>query len=150
MHRFQQYLADNTIQLTIHTFLQSTKTAKEAADALGCKLDQIAKTIAFRAGKRPILVVLCGSNRVSVDKLAKLVGESVSIMTAEEVKQGLGYTIGGVPAFGYTNQPQTFIDTQVLNYPIVYSAAGRPNAVYPISPRKLQHHSHATFADLCL
>jgi len=137
MNNFREYLAQKGIKLKVVHFSEGTRTAQDASRALGCEVGQIAKTIAFRAGDRPILVALCGSSRVNLDKLSAQVGSSVRIMTANEVKKELGYTIGGVPAFGYPNQPITFIDSKLFRFTTVYSAAGTPNAVYPISPQKL-------------
>ena len=87
-------------------FSASTRTAAEAAEAIGCTVAQIAKSILFRAASgRPVLVVACGTNRVDEKKVAALLGEKIGRADAEFVREATGFAIGGVPPVGHATAP---------------------------------------------
>lgn len=117
----------------------STRTAAEAATALGCKVDQIVKSLIFRAREsgRAVLVAASGSNRVNEKALAALVGEPLERATPEFVRQQTGYAIGGVPPLGYANPVLSFIDQDLLQYDRVYAAGGTPHTIFGLSPADL-------------
>jgi len=137
MNNFQKYLAENNIQIEPVTFPAFTKTALQAAQALNCSVAQIAKTIAFWAADRPLLVIASGTNRISLPKLKLLTGQKTLL-----------YVIGGVPPFGYLSQPLTYLDQDLSVFDQVYAAAGTPNSVFPIAPSTLIKLSQAHPADV--
>ncbi len=117
----------------------STRTAFEAAQAVGCNVGQIAKSLIFR-GKRtdkPILVIASGANRVDETKLSALVGETVVKAKADFVRQHTGFAIGGVPPVGHTEPLETWIDQDLLQYDVIWAAAGTPRALFQLSPQNL-------------
>jgi Cys-tRNA(Pro) deacylase len=117
----------------------TTRTAAEAAQAVGCRIEQIAKSLVFR-GKQshnPILVIASGSNRVNEKKIAEFAAEAIERPDAEFVRQTTGFVIGGVPPLGHTQHLETFIDEDLLQYGEIWAAAGNPNAVFKLTPTDL-------------
>lgn len=141
---FLDKLKELGVQSEIKEFDVSTRTAAEAAVAIGCEINQIAKSIVFNVEGEMVLVLVCGGNRVNEEKISAHLGKTVKKADADFVKEKTGYTIGGVPPFGYETQPQTFIDEDLLNYKEVWAAAGANNAVFQISPGELIKYSHGT------
>jgi prolyl-tRNA editing enzyme YbaK/EbsC (Cys-tRNA(Pro) deacylase) len=119
----------------------STRTAVEAAQAVGCNVGQIVKSLIFkgRDSGRPILILASGANRVDLEKAAAVVGEALDKADADFVRQHTGFAIGGVPPLGHPEALETLIDVDLLQYPEVWAAAGTPNAVFPLSPADLEH-----------
>ena len=120
-------------------FDQTTRTAKEAAEAIGCRVEQIAKSLVFRTreGQRPILVVASGKNRVNEARLAGYVGEGIERPDAEYVRARTGYAIGGVPPMAHVEALETYIDRDLLRLDIIWAAAGTPHAVFRLTPEEL-------------
>jgi Cys-tRNA(Pro) deacylase len=118
----------------------STRTAKEAAQAVGCQIAQIVKSLIFRGKEsgKPILVLASGSNRVNEKRLGELAGEKIEKADAQFVRQHTGYTVGGVPPLGHVEQIRTFIDQDLLGYEEIWAAAGTPFAVFRLSPADLE------------
>lgn len=118
---------------------QTTRTAAEAAAAIGCQVGQIAKSLVFRGTRshQPILVIASGSNRVNEAKLGDLVGEPVERPDADYVRQRTGFAIGGVPPVGHSETLRTIIDKDLLLYEEIWAAAGTPNAVFRLTPADL-------------
>lgn len=118
---------------------QSTRTAQDAADALGCTVAQIAKSLIFRtrAGQRPLLVIASGVNRVSEERLAAAVGEPIEKADADFVRESTGYAVGGVAPLGHSQPLETYIDEDLLQYAEIWAAAGTPNAVFRLTPAEL-------------
>jgi prolyl-tRNA editing enzyme YbaK/EbsC (Cys-tRNA(Pro) deacylase) len=117
----------------------STRTASEAAQAVGCQVAQIAKSLVFRGriSGRPVLVIACGANRVSETRLADLLGEEVVMADPDFVRQHTGFSIGGVPPVGLADRLAIFIDEDLLRFDVIWSAAGTPHAVFPMPPGDL-------------
>jgi prolyl-tRNA editing enzyme YbaK/EbsC (Cys-tRNA(Pro) deacylase) len=118
----------------------STRTAREAAQAIGCQVGQIVKSLVFR-GKQstvPILVVASGSNRVNEHRLSELVGEPIEKANASFVREHTGFAVGGVPPAGHAEPLTTFIDEDLLQYETIWAAAGTPHAVFQLAPADLQ------------
>jgi prolyl-tRNA editing enzyme YbaK/EbsC (Cys-tRNA(Pro) deacylase) len=139
----RQYVAENGINATI-TILEpeSTRTSALAAESLGCTIAEIAKSIGFviRDKNQPIMVVLSGDRRVSVERLSHSLGLEVSSfrkMTADEVKQLTGYSIGGVPPFPHQESIKVIVDESLFRFEKVWAAAGSSNAVMSLEPRIL-------------
>ncbi len=117
----------------------STRTAQEAAQAVGCEVGQIVKSLVFRTqtSRKPVLVLVSGSNRVNETRLAQHLGEPVVKAEADFVREESGFAIGGVPPVGHRHPMQTFIDQDLLQYEQVWAAAGTPHAVFRLPPGEL-------------
>ena len=122
----------------------TTRSAGEAANAVGCQVGQIVKSLIFmgRQSRIPFLVVASGINRVNEKRLAELIGERVKMPDADFVKQSIGFVIGGVPPIGHRNKLETYIDEDLLNYEEIWAAAGTPNALFKWTPQDLQLMTH--------
>ena len=119
---------------------KSAGTSVQAAEALGCDVAQIAKSLVFRGRKsgRGVLVVASGVNRVDEKRLARTIGEKVQKPDADFVKQVTGFSIGGVPPVGLAQPLETIIDEDLLQYKTVWAAAGNPKAVFSLNPKDLE------------
>lgn len=155
MHSSAQKVANAAQQLglaiEIVEFAQTTRTAQEAADAIGCTVAQIVKSLCFAVGGEAIICLVSGANQLDEKKLAALcnVGrKQVQRADANFVKEQTGFSIGGVPPFGHSQPLHIFIDEDLLAYPVVWAAAGTPFAVFAISPAALHSASKGTVADL--
>jgi len=117
----------------------STRTAREAAEAIGCQVGQIAKSLVFKGkhSSKPLLVIASGANRVNEAKLGQLAGESIEKADADFVRQRTGFSIGGVPPVGHAEPLQTWIDEDLLAYEAIWAAAGTPHAVFELKPADL-------------
>jgi len=134
---------------TVVEFDESTHTAQEAADAIGCKLAQIAKSILFRsASGRPVLVIASGTNRVDEKKVKALLGEKIERASPEFVKEVTGFEVGGVPPLGHASPCVVYLDEDLRAYPSLWAAGGTPNAVFEIGFGKLAEISGALVADI--
>ena len=120
-------------------FDASTRTAADAAAAIGCTVPQIAKSLLFRTtgSNRPVLVVASGANRVDEKKVAKLIGEAIARADADFVREATGFAIGGVPPVGHQMPPIVLIDDALLAFAEIWAAAGTPNAVFCLTPADL-------------
>jgi len=118
----------------------STRTAKEAAQAIGTSIEQIVKSLIFKArhSGKAILVVASGSNRVNEKRLSELVGEPIDKADADFVRQSTGFAVGGVPPLGHAQSLETYIDEDLLRYDDIWAAAGTPHAVFCLTPTDLQ------------
>ena len=118
---------------------QTTRSAAEAAQAIGCKVEEIAKSLIFK-GKRTnkaILVIASGPNRVNEKKISEFLSEPVKMADADFVSQRTGFTIGGVPPIAHRERLETIIDEDLLQFEEIWAAAGTPNAVFRLSPADL-------------
>lgn len=123
----------------------STRTAVEAASAAGCEVGQIVKSLVFRLDPPgdALLVLVSGANRVHEKRLGRLMGGVLERADADWVREISGYAIGGVPPVGHKTPLTTVMDEDLLQYEVVWAAAGTPNAIFPIAPADLQHYSGA-------
>lgn len=128
----------------------STRTAAEAAEAIGCQVGQIVKSLVFKTKRtnQPILVLASGSNRVNEKKIGQLIGEPIAKAEADFVRQHSGYAIGGVPPLGHAEPLQTFIDRDLLQYGEVWAAAGTPHAVFRLFPDDLEDMTAGQIVDV--
>src|SRR5260221_13864669 len=117
----------------------TTRSASDAAQAIGCGVEQIAKSLVFRSKQtqRPILIIASGTNRVNEKRIGELLGEPIEKADADFVRQKTGFAIGGVSPVGHTEAPRTFIDEALLQYNEIWAAAGTPNAVFRLAPTDL-------------
>jgi prolyl-tRNA editing enzyme YbaK/EbsC (Cys-tRNA(Pro) deacylase) len=128
----------------------STRSAAEAAAAVGCDVSQIVKSLIFRAieSDEPILVLASGANRVDESRLAEIVQGPVQRATAEFVRARTGYAIGGVPPVAHLEQVDAYLDEHLLSHPVVWAAAGSPRAVFSVTPAELVRVTGATVVAL--
>ena len=114
--------------------------AAEAAQAIGCRVEQIAKSLVFRglSTNQPILAIVSGGNRVDEERLGELVAEAVAKADADYVRQRTGYAIGGVPPVGHVEPLVCLIDEDLLQYDAIWAAAGTPRVVFRLTPAELQ------------
>jgi prolyl-tRNA editing enzyme YbaK/EbsC (Cys-tRNA(Pro) deacylase) len=137
--KVQQALEKAGFSLQVIELPGSTRTALEAAQAVGCEVGQIVKSLVFK-GKRsnkPILVVASGSNRVNENRIEALIGEPLGKADADFVRQQTGFVIGGVPPLGHIQPLETYIDEDLLQYERVWAAAGTPHAIFELNPADL-------------
>ena len=137
--KVQDALHAQGMTLKVVELPDSTRTAMEAAQAVGCQVGQIVKSLIFK-GKRsesPIMVIASGANRVDEKKIEALIGEPLGKADAEFVRQKTGFVIGGVPPVGHSQPLATFIDADLLQYERVWAAAGTPHAVFQLDPADL-------------
>ncbi|HLF02551.1 MAG TPA: YbaK/EbsC family protein [Anaerolineales bacterium] len=117
---------------------QATRTSVEAAQAVGCEVGQIAKSLVFKTKSgKAILVIASGANRVDEKKLRELAGEKIEKPDAEFVRSQTGFVIGGVPPVGHAQPLITFIDEDLTRFDTIWAAAGTPNAVFKLTPGDL-------------
>jgi len=113
----------------------STRTAQEAADAIGCEVAHIAKSIIFRLEEsdHPLLVVASGSNRVNEKRIAAAIDARLGKADADFVRERTGFVIGGVAPVGHSEPLMTIIDEDLFQYPTIWAAAGHPKAVFQLT-----------------
>jgi len=148
--RVQAALAERALDLEVREFPAGTRTAEQAAAAIGCSVAQIAKSLIFRTREsdRPVLAVVSGVNRADESKLAALVGEAIGRADADFVRARTGFAIGGVPPLGHAEAVITFLDADLQAYEEIWAAAGTPSSVFRLTPQELQRVTDAGFADL--
>jgi prolyl-tRNA editing enzyme YbaK/EbsC (Cys-tRNA(Pro) deacylase) len=137
----------------VRRFPEGTKTAPDAARAVGCDVGQIVKSLVFVADGAPVLVLTSGANRVDVGALAALTGASaIRRASPDEVRGATGFAIGGTPPLGYEPRSgrrlRTFVDRDLLAFDVVWAAAGAPDAVFPLSPDELLRLSGGQVVEL--
>ena len=126
------------IEIDPHEFDEGTKTAQDAADAIGCDVAQIASSLVFVVDDEPVIVVTSGANRVSEDRLADVLdADAVRMAEPGEVREATGWSIGGVPPFCHDSDLRVLIDETLLAHDEVWAAAGTPQGVFPIDPERI-------------
>lgn len=137
--KVQDALKEMGYDYRVQELPNSTRTAAEAAEAIGCQVAQIVKSLIFRTKQsgKAVLVAASGSNRVNEKGLAARLGESIERATPDFVRQQTGYAIGGVPPLGHSNSTLTFVDEDLLQYDRIYAAAGTPFAIFGLAPADL-------------
>ena len=119
-------------------FEHSTRSAADAAKAIGCEVRQIAKSLVFRqAAERPVLIIACGDNRVDEQKAGAVIGDVLYRADADFVKSNSGFSIGGVAPVGHRVPPTVILDHQLRNLDTIWAAAGQPHSVLYLTPAKL-------------
>jgi prolyl-tRNA editing enzyme YbaK/EbsC (Cys-tRNA(Pro) deacylase) len=148
MERFEVWLAESGIGVAVKRFPEGTRTAVDAAKAVGCEVEQIVKSLVFVAGGKPVVALVSGGNRLDENRLAAVAGEPVTKADAQTARAATGYAIGGVPPFGHATAVPVFMDRDLMGHGVVWAAAGRPDSVFEISPGRLRELSEAVVADL--
>jgi len=145
--RVQDALGDG---FEVLEFEESTRTAADAAAAIGCEVAQIAKSMIFRAADsdRPVLVITSGSVRVDPDKVSALLDEEVRRASPEFVRDNTGFAIGGVAPVAHRVEPVVLIDQSLFDLDCLWAAAGTPNAVFRLLPDDLLRLTAGVVADI--
>lgn len=125
------------------------RTAADAAQAMGCEVGQIAKSIVFRTRfGRAVLVIASGANRVNEDRIEALLGEAIEKADPDFVREQTGFAIGGIPPLGHTNKMTTYIDRDLFRFEVIWAAAGHPNALFELVPDELVNLTGGIVAEL--
>lgn len=148
MSRFEAWLADSGVGIAVRQFPAGTRTAVDAANAIGCEVGQIVKSLVFVAAGRPVVALVSGANRLDESRLASVAGSPVAKADPETARGATGYSIGGVPPFGHATPVPVFMDRDLLDHGVLWAAAGRPDSVFEITPDRLLELSQAEVADL--
>jgi prolyl-tRNA editing enzyme YbaK/EbsC (Cys-tRNA(Pro) deacylase) len=149
--RVQEILNASGKNYMVMELPDSTRTAKEAAQAIGCEVNQIVKSIVFTAlrTRRAILVLASGTNRINEIKISSIIEEPIVKADGDFVRNATGFAIGGVPPVGYSSSVAIFIDEDLLQYEKVWAAAGTPHAVFALNPRDLPELTGGKLIDIC-
>jgi prolyl-tRNA editing enzyme YbaK/EbsC (Cys-tRNA(Pro) deacylase) len=146
--RFTEAARAEGIEPHIRRFPEGTKTAADAARAIGCELAQIVKSLVFMAAGRPLIALTSGANRVDPTRLAAVAGVAeVRRATPEEARAATGFAVGGTPPFGHPEPVRAYLDPALLAFEEVWAAAGTPDSVFPLTPADLQRATRAEAAD---
>jgi Cys-tRNA(Pro) deacylase len=155
MHPSSERVINAAKELGLHIevveFDQTTRTAADAADAIGCEVGQIVKSLVFVVADKPILAFVSGNNMLDTRKLAAEFGvgrKKVKRADADLVKSATGFSIGGVPPLGHASKMPVFMDEDLVNFEVVWAAAGTSNTVFAIDPHVLQVAAEARIANL--
>jgi prolyl-tRNA editing enzyme YbaK/EbsC (Cys-tRNA(Pro) deacylase) len=139
------------LELAVREFPEGTRTAADAARAIGCQVDQIVKSLVFLADTDPVLVLTSGGNRVDVVKVGRRqAATAVRKADADEVRAATGYAIGGTPPFGHARELPVLVDRHLTGFEVVWAAAGTPRHVFPIAPGDLVRATGGRVADVTL
>ncbi|MCO6450838.1 MAG: YbaK/EbsC family protein [Caldilineales bacterium] len=139
------------LNIDVVEFTETTRTAEDAAAAVGCMVGQIVKSLVFVVAGEPVICLVSGSNRLDERKLAgwaQVGRKQVQRADAEIVRASTGYAIGGVAPFGYPAPLPVLCDADLLQYEVVWAAAGTPNAVFEVRPEALVKVTGAVVLDL--
>lgn len=147
--RFLEAARVQGIQAEVRRFPEGTKTAEDAARAIGCHVGQIVKSLVFVADGRPVMAYTSGANRVEEAKLAAAVGAAaVRRATPDEARSATGFAVGGTPPFGHPSRLTSVIDLDLLAWDEIWAAAGTPDSVFALAPADLLRVSGAAPADV--
>jgi prolyl-tRNA editing enzyme YbaK/EbsC (Cys-tRNA(Pro) deacylase) len=137
------------LAIQVERFPEGTRTAADAARAVGCDVAQIVKSLVFMADGDPVLALVSGADRLDPARLAVAMGATaVRRADGDEVRAATGFAIGGVPPIGHAQSLTVLIDERLLAHDLVWAAAGLPDAVFKISPIALQAAAGARLASL--
>jgi Cys-tRNA(Pro) deacylase len=140
---------DLGLSVATREFPDGTRTAEDAAAAVGCEVGQIVKSLVFLLDGKPVMALVSGANRLDEGSLAAtLEGQQVGRADADAVRAATGYPIGGVPPFGHTMDLRTAVDEDLLAFDEVWAAAGTPRDVFAIAPADLLRVTNGVTARL--
>jgi prolyl-tRNA editing enzyme YbaK/EbsC (Cys-tRNA(Pro) deacylase) len=146
--RVRAALRSAGLEVEVRQFAESTRTAQDAANAIGTTVGRIVKSLLFLSGERPVLALVSGSNQLDTAKLGRLTGDEIRKADAAAVREATGYAIGGVPPLGFALRIDTYIDQDLMLYDEVWAAAGTPNHVFRTTPQDLLRLTGGKPADL--
>lgn len=137
------------LDIDVRTFPQGTRTAEDAAAAVGCNVAQIVKSLVFVVDDQPVIALVGGADRLDERKLATAAGGTAARRAnADEVRAATGYAVGGVPPFGHATSLQCFVDEALLAHDVVWAAAGTPTHVFASEPHALVAAADAKVAHI--
>ena len=139
------------LNIEIKEFEATTRTAEDAANAIGCTVAQIVKSLLFVVNGQPVMALVSGPSRLDEKKLAALGGvgkKKIKRADADIVREATGFAIGGGPPFGHLQKLTTYIDQDFWQFEVIWAAAGTPNAVFAITPAELARVTEGTVVDL--
>lgn len=150
--RTQALLSDAGIDTRVVEFDQPTRTCAEAAEAIGCSVAEIAKSIVFRGKQsgQAVVVIASGDNRVCEKKVSALVGEPLGRANADFVREATGYAIGGVAPLGHAQPARLLMDADLQRFSTVWAAAGTPHSVFALTPEQLAQLTGVPWSDVRL
>ena len=137
LERFRAAAERMGVHVEVVKYPEGTRTAADAASAVGCDVGQIVKSLVFATPIKLVLALTSGANHVDTDKLGELVGEEVTLADPEAVRATTGFAIGGTPPFGHLEPLPVWIDEDLLIFDIVWAAAGTPDSCFSIAPDQL-------------
>lgn len=147
--RVAQAAADAGLSISVVRFAEETRTAEDAARAVGCSVGQIVKSLVFMADAQPVLALVSGDHRLDPNRLGSAIGAAeVRRATGDEARAATGYAIGGVPPIGHASPLPILIDRHLLTHETVWAAAGLPDAVFEVDPHALASATGARVEDL--
>lgn len=144
--RFLAAATELGLDVEVARYPEGSRTAADAARAIGCDVAQIVKSLVFASDGGLVLVLTSGANRVDTVTLAAVHGAPVSRADADQVRAATGYAIGGVPPFGHESRLPVYLDPALLDHAVVWAAAGTPDTVFPIDPHQLERLTGAVVA----
>ncbi|MGW8303552.1 MAG: YbaK/EbsC family protein, partial [Desulfobacterales bacterium] len=138
--RVQEALQSHGLSCEVIQMQDTTRSAEDAARAVGCEVGQIVKSLIFegKQSHQPVLVVTSGANRVNEKTIGQKLAESIKMANPEFVREMTGFAIGGVPPVGHRHALKIFIDEDLLRYEEIWAAAGTPHAVFKLTPEDLK------------
>jgi prolyl-tRNA editing enzyme YbaK/EbsC (Cys-tRNA(Pro) deacylase) len=146
--RFTESARRLGIEPRVQRFPEGTKTASAAAEAVGCDVAQIVKSLVFMADGLPVIAFTSGANRVDPSKLAAVAEASEARRASpEEARAATGFAVGGTPPFGHPASLPAYVDPALLAFQEVWAAAGTPDSVFPLPPQELVRATGAEPAD---
>lgn len=149
VERFRRSAQERGLTIEVREFPAGTRTAQDAATAIGCDVAQIVKSLVFMASDEPVLALTSGRNRVDEDKLAAVIGgRPVRKANADEVRAATGYAIGGTPPFGHASRLTIVCDPDLTTFDEVWAAAGTPSTVFALTPEQLLAATDARVVEL--
>jgi prolyl-tRNA editing enzyme YbaK/EbsC (Cys-tRNA(Pro) deacylase) len=148
--RVQEFLAGHGEEFVVQQMPDSTRTAVDAANAIGCSVSQIAKSLIFKHDEtgEPVLIVASGTNMVCAAKVKAATGITLDKADAAFVRDKVGYAIGGVPPVAHNSKIITVLDNDLLKYTEIWAAAGTPNSVFKLNPQHLAELTQGQWIDL--
>ncbi|CAM3038934.1 YbaK/EbsC family protein [Vibrio neptunius] len=148
--KVQEFLSQNGQDFVVQEMPNSTRTASDAAESIGCTVSQIAKSLIFKHGEtgEPVLVVASGSNMVCADKVKQATGITLTKADASFVRDKVGYAIGGVPPVAHNSSVHTILDQDLNQYSEIWAAAGTPSSVFKLNPQNLGQLTQGQWIDL--
>ena len=149
LKRVMRALGDAGLDIAPLELGPETRTAQQAADAVGCALDQIAKSVIFAGTEtgKAILFVTAGGNKVDASKASLAAVEPLGKADAALIRAQTGFAIGGVAPIGHLNPITAFFDSRLIEFDVVFAAAGTPRHIFPIDPQALLKISDAQLFD---
>jgi len=146
--KIQDALKERGMQLEVIELDASTRTARDAANAVGCQIGQIVKSLVFRSGEDALLFLVSGQNQLNVARVSSEMGIPIEKADADFTREKSGFPIGGVPPLAHEKPIRTFIDRDLMAFDEVWAAAGTPHAVFKVKSRLLPELTGGVILDL--